>query len=410
MMNHDIFISYSSKQKSIADGVCHYLEENGFKCWMAPRDIPVGSEYGDLIEEAIKTSKVVVLVFSEAASISKWVKGEINVAFSNNKPILPFRIDETQATGALNVMLNQMHWIDAYPRYSERLPDLLKSVSGFLRGESNDNNHLLKDLVFNVKGVSFVMKPIKGADFWMGAHRTYIRTGIFSRIPDTSIPNFDKDANEDESPVHKVTLASFFIGETAVTQDLWRAVMGSKNVSNENYGQEDGCPVANVSWNNCKDFIDRLNRITNENFRLPTEAEWEYAARGGVDTMQYRFSGGNDLYEVGWFHENSGGAFSYSYTQNRVNPVKQKKGNALGLYDMSGNVWEWCQDWYGGYGNNPQVNPSGPKSGDSKVLRGGGWNTREWNCRVSQRHFDKPNNLPWDLYPDYGFRLALSLL
>lgn len=132
MMNHDIFISYSSKQKSIADGVCHYLEENGFKCWMAPRDISVGSEYGDLIEEAIKTSKVVVLVFSQAASISKWVKGEINVAFTEDKPILPFRIDDTEIKGSFRVMLNQMHWIDAFPKYADRLPELLNSVCGFL--------------------------------------------------------------------------------------------------------------------------------------------------------------------------------------------------------------------------------------------------------------------------------------
>ncbi len=132
MMNHDIFISYSSKQKSIADGVCHYLEENGFKCWMAPRDIPVGSEYGDLIEEAIKTSKVVVLVFSQTASISKWVKGEINVAFADNKPILPFRVDKTEIKGSFRLMLNQMHWIDAFPQYADRLPELLNSVCGFL--------------------------------------------------------------------------------------------------------------------------------------------------------------------------------------------------------------------------------------------------------------------------------------
>lgn len=132
MMNHDIFISYSSKQKSIADGVCHYLEENGFKCWMAPRDIPGGSDYGDLIEEAIKTSKIAVLVFSEAASISKWVKGEINVAFSEDKPILPFRVDDTEIKGGFRLMLNQMHWIDAFPRYADRLPELLNSVCGFL--------------------------------------------------------------------------------------------------------------------------------------------------------------------------------------------------------------------------------------------------------------------------------------
>jgi hypothetical protein len=138
-MNHDIFISYSSKQKSIADGVCHYLEENGFKCWMAPRDIPVGSEYGDLIEEAIKTSKVVILVFSQAASVSKWVKGEINIAFSNDKPILPFRVDNTELTGALNLMLNQMHWIDAFPHFADKLPALLNSIFGLIaKSESQE--------------------------------------------------------------------------------------------------------------------------------------------------------------------------------------------------------------------------------------------------------------------------------
>ena len=138
-MNHDIFISYSSKQKSIADGVCHYLEENGFKCWMAPRDIPVGSDYGDLIEDAIKTSKVVILVFSEAASISKWVKGEINVAFTEDKPILPFRVDETEIKGGFRVMLNQMHWIDAFPHYADRLPDLLSSICGLLGRQARKN-------------------------------------------------------------------------------------------------------------------------------------------------------------------------------------------------------------------------------------------------------------------------------
>ena len=145
-MNHDIFISYSSKQKSIADGVCHYLEENGFKCWMAPRDILVGSDYGDLIEDAIKTCKVVVLVFSQSASISKWVKGEINVAFTEDKPILPFRVDETEIKGGFRVMLNQMHWIDAFPQYADRLPDLLNSVCGFLGRQpqkvSNDRERL----------------------------------------------------------------------------------------------------------------------------------------------------------------------------------------------------------------------------------------------------------------------------
>ena len=131
-MNHDVFISYSSKEKNIADGVCHFLESNGVKCWIAPRDIPASSDYGDLIDEAIKSCRVVVLVYSQYSFLSKWVKGEINVAFDEGKPIAPFRIDETAVKGAFRVMLQQLHWIDAFPSYSDRLPDLLQSICGII--------------------------------------------------------------------------------------------------------------------------------------------------------------------------------------------------------------------------------------------------------------------------------------
>ena len=131
-MSHDVFISYSSKEKSVADGVCHFLESNGVKCWIAPRDIPASSDYGDLIDEAIKSCRVVVLVYSQYSFLSKWVKGEINVAFDEGKPIAPFRIDETAVKGAFRVMLQQLHWIDAFPSYSDRLPDLLQSICGII--------------------------------------------------------------------------------------------------------------------------------------------------------------------------------------------------------------------------------------------------------------------------------------
>lgn len=131
-MNYDVFISYSSKEKSVADGVCHFLESNGVKCWIAPRDIPASSDYGDLIDEAIKSCRVVVLVYSQYSFLSKWVKGEINVAFDEGKPIAPFRIDETAVKGAFRVMLQQLHWIDAFPSYSDRLPDLLQSICGII--------------------------------------------------------------------------------------------------------------------------------------------------------------------------------------------------------------------------------------------------------------------------------------
>ena len=131
-MNHDVFISHSGKQKNIANDVCRYLEENGFKCWMSSRDIPAGSDYTDLLDEAIKSCKIVVLVFSKSASDSQWVKSEINVAFSEKKPIIPFRVDQTEIEKGFRVMLNPMHRIDAYPQYADKLPDLKDSICEIL--------------------------------------------------------------------------------------------------------------------------------------------------------------------------------------------------------------------------------------------------------------------------------------
>ena len=149
MMNHDIFISYSNKQKSIADKVCLYLEQKGLKCWIAPRDIPVGSDYADLIETAIKACKVVVLVYSETSAISKWVKGEINVAFSENKHILPFRIDNTEIKGSIRIMLSQTHWIDAFPNYYDQLPSLLESICGIINKQTKQINNIDKKNIFD---------------------------------------------------------------------------------------------------------------------------------------------------------------------------------------------------------------------------------------------------------------------
>ena len=132
MMSHDVFISYSSKQKSIGDGVCHYLESHGCKCWMAPRDIPPGSKYGDLIVEAICQAKILVLVYSKCSSESDWCQGEVNVAFSKGRSVVPFRVDKMPLQGSFELMLNQVHWIDAFPEYADKLPDLLKSVLNLL--------------------------------------------------------------------------------------------------------------------------------------------------------------------------------------------------------------------------------------------------------------------------------------
>ena len=201
------------------------------------------------------------------------------------------------------------------------------------------------------------------------------------------------DAYDDEKPTHSVTLSSYYICKYEVTQALWRAVMGS-NPSNF---KGNNLPVENVSWNDCQTFINRLNSYTGRNFRLPTEAEWEFAARGGNYSRHYKYSGSNYISDVAWYDGNSG---------NRTHPIGTKQANELGLYDMSGNVYEWCSDWYGSYSSYSQNDPTGPNSGSYRVFRGGSWSDGARDCRSSYRFFNSPGYR----YGDLGLRLVLSQL
>ena len=229
---------------------------------------------------------------------------------------------------------------------------------------------------FMVKGVEFKMIKVEGGTFSMGA---------------TSEQG--SDAYDDEKPVHSVTLSDYYIGETEVTQELWQAVMGSNPSWFKGDNQR---PVERVSWNDCQKFIKKLNQLTGKEFRLPTEAEWEYAARGGKYSKDYvyKYSGSKNADEVAWYSYNSRG---------ETHPVKTKKANKLGLYDMSGNVWEWCNDWYGSYQSNSQINPTGPSKGERRVLRGGSWNYGDRIVRVSNRG----SNTPGRSLSHHGLRLAL---
>lgn len=201
------------------------------------------------------------------------------------------------------------------------------------------------------------------------------------------------DAYTDEKPTHNVTLSSYYICKYEVTQALWRAVMGS----NPSKFKGDNLPVEYVSWNDCQTFINRLNSYTGRNFRLPTEAEWEFAARGGNYSRHYKYSGSNYISDVAWYDGNS---------DNRTHPVGTKQANELGLYDMSGNVWEWCSDWYGSYSSYSQSDPIGANSGSYRVIRGGSWNDSARYCRSSFRINNSPGYSRYSL----GLRLVLSQL
>ena len=223
-------------------------------------------------------------------------------------------------------------------------------------------------------GISIDMVRIEAGTFTMGA------------TPEMENP-FDW-----EKPTHQVTLTNdYYIGKYEVTQALWKAVMGN-NPSNF---KGDNLPVEKVSWDDCQEFINKLNRITGKTFRLPTEAEWEYAARGGKKSRGYQYSGSNNLSDVAWYKDNSG---------SKTHAVGSKQANELGIYDMTGNVWEWCQDWWGYYSSSLQINPTGANSGSSRVFRGGSWYITAGGCRSSYRGYYRPDFRAFSL----GLRLVLS--
>ena len=228
---------------------------------------------------------------------------------------------------------------------------------------------------------SFGMIPIEGGSFMMGGS--------------------DDEARDREKPVHRVELSSFWMGEFPVTQALWQAVLG------ENPSNFPGLdrPVESVSWLDITErFLPALNKLCGKNYRLPTEAEWEYAARGGNHHSSFLYSGSNRLSDVAWYAENS---------HDETKAVGLKQPNALGLYDLSGNVWEWCADWYDENYYQTCVeqrivkNPAGPEKGLLRVLRGGSWHFNyPRSCRVSYRDYSYPENAG----DSVGFRLVLSVL
>ncbi len=239
------------------------------------------------------------------------------------------------------------------------------------------------DQVFEVGGVKFTMVKVQGGTFTMGA---------------TSEQG--SDADSDEMPAHSVTLSTYYIGQTEVTQALWRAVTGDEPTTDiggwtDERGRGNNYPAYLISYDEAEAFCRELSRRTGRTFRLPTEAEWEYAARGGSRSQGCKYAGSDFPKTVAWFEDNSG---------SKNHPVAQKNANELGLYDMSGNVFEWCKDWRGVYSSGSQTNPTGPNSGSYLVIRGGSWDSSARSIRVSDRGYGSP----FDLYHNGGFRLVLQ--
>lgn len=321
-------------------------------------------------------------------TIQEWYWIADNSRWQINSEFTPLSIDdvdvEVSYTSAIVMLV-----LDCSSSLSSDFITLKSAANKFINTLADYDSYNpqveVQGRTYTVNGVPFRMVQVDGGSFTMGA------TG-----------EQGSDANSNETPLHQVSLPDYFIGQTEVTQELWKAVMGSNPSS---FSDDLNRPVENVSWNDCQTFISKLNKLTGETFRLPTEAEWEYAARGGKYALGYKFSGGNSIGDVAWYTSNS---------SNKTQAVATKEANELGLYDMSGNVNEWCHDWYGNYSSVDQTMPMGPSSGSYRVLRGGSWYDPATSCRVSCRNNSSPstrsryNGLRLALY-DYSSFEHLSL-
>ena len=435
----EVFISYKSfepglgnNDETVANELCKQLEEVGITCWIAPRDIDLGVKgYARSIMDAIEECKVFLLVFSRYANESEYVASEVDAAFAAKRDIIPFSLDNTEPNKELRFYLGRKQWVHAQNGYRNKFPEVIAALNKKLGKDSTIEQGLHnldesteynsnKILRFEVEGIAFNMIRVDGGTFTMGA-----------------TPEQINEAMDDEKPEHKVTLSSFYIGETQVTQALWENVMKA----NPSYFKGDlRLPVESVTWNDCQSFIKKLSQLTGRKFYLPTEAQWEFAARGGKRSQGYKYAGSNNINRVAWCvdsrkndlveqkHAASNDWLLYdmlnSVTSRRFQlpgdkqlvgdmeisnsdisgtcVVASKSPNELGLYDLSGNVWEWCQDVSGKYGDE-QNNPTGPSLGDYRVIRGGSWHSSAGACRVSFRNSFSPD----DKSNILGLRLVL---
>ena len=347
---------------------------------------------GDSVAASSVDGMFVSLVFSgiqlanesriEKEKIQEWYWVEDQNAWALSTEFSADRIPEVESTysSALVMLL-----LDCSTVLEEEFGQLQFAANSFIERMQNYNS--APDTIpgqYIVNGVAFQMVDVEGGTFKMGVDSAAVLVG---------------SADIDELPAHDVTVSSFSIAETEVTQELWQAVMGTNP---SNFADDPKRPVEQVSWEDCQMFITRLNELTGQNFRLPTEAEWEFAARGGNLANGTLYSGGEIIEDVAWY-------FTNSYAVGSEDPnfgthvVATKQANELGLYDMSGNVFEWCIDWYGAYDEQPQTDPAGPEMGARRVIRGGSWYSINRYCRITSRNSEAPTNKGYNL----GFRLAL---
>lgn len=374
----------SAKVKSLEEDICR--KQKKIKVYQQQNNNLTEAEIKNCL--IIKELEVRILELEQQGRTKKELEDKIDILFFDNNKLRNDNAQKNKTIESLrnsedllkrqNLVLQKNPVIDTLRTHLNQLSNINKELNHKLEFSSTRIKELInpksKYFIESISGVSFKMLFIEGGTFTMG------NTSIFN-------------VRHDERPSHTVNISSFYISETLVTQELWQVVMQN----NPSHFKEDiNCPIECISWEDVQRFILELNKITGMKYSLPSEARWEFAAKGGVKSKNYKYSGSNNLLEVGWCNKNS---------NQKTHPVKKLKPNELGIYDMTGNVWEWCEDnWHDNYSGAPNNGNPWKKNTNLVILRGGSWSGTEDDCRSLYRNRDELNKNATNI----GFRLELS--
>lgn len=426
-MKYDVFISYSRKDFDEVSVLIETIraEIPDLSIWFDITGIESGDEFEEKIISAIDNSSYVLFALSENSIGSKWTKDEVMYARNTDKKVIPVLLKGAQMKGWFLFKFGRVDCIDStndlqMEKLLQNLSDwtgknrtsetaaesvvqskpeslcpcgsgrLFKDCHGLEDDEHDEEARSEdaggKDFVLKVKGIEYPMVFVEGGTFNMGTNRK-------------SVCDYNRCY-----PVHQVTISNYHIGKYEVTQDLWEAVMES----NPSYFKGKRRPVEQVSWYDCLEFISKLNDLTGKKFKLPTEAQWEFAARGGKKTKGFNFPGCDSVKNVAWYRGNSGKWYK-GKSGKETHDVGLKNPNELGLYDMGGNVWEWCNDFYNNYPSSSQTNPTGESDNiryshvPCRCCRGGAWDDWAVGCDVCYRGLNRPEIRSYHI----GLRLCL---